>query len=147
VPPAAAQDDKAAFRTYGVRVPAIVVSPFTPRASVSNVVFDHTSIIKTVLLRFCASGGQIPDMGARVTHANHLGSTLTLPAGRPPTPLQAFNHAVDRITSWRAEVFRSRVLMEPLTEAADPRNLSDLQEQVLAAKKVVRARGLPEGQP
>ena len=55
-----------AFRTYGVRVPAIVVSPFTPRASVSNVVFDHTSIIKTVLLRFCASGGQIPDMGARV---------------------------------------------------------------------------------
>ena len=147
VPPPAAQDDKAAFRTYGVRVPAIVVSPFTPRASVSNVVFDHTSIIKTVLLRFCASGGQIPDMGARVTHANHLGSTLTLPAGRPPTPLQAFNHAVDRITSWRAEVFRSRVLMEPLTEAADPRNLSDLQEQVLAAKKVVRARGLPEGQP
>ncbi|TMK78159.1 MAG: hypothetical protein E6G45_07375 [Actinobacteria bacterium] len=63
---ARAQDDKAAFRTYGVRVPAIVVSPFTPRASVSNVVFDHTSIIKTVLLRFCASGGQIPDMGARV---------------------------------------------------------------------------------
>ena len=32
------------FRTYGVRVPSIVVSPWTERASVSNAVYDHTSI-------------------------------------------------------------------------------------------------------
>ena len=72
---------------------------------------------------------------------------IGLAHGKWKLPLQAFNHAVERITSWRAEIFRSRVLMEPLTEPADPRNLSDLQEQVLAAKKVVRAKGLPEGQP
>ena len=66
LPPAAA-DDKPAFRTYGVRVPSLVVSPCTERASVSNVVYDHTSIIKTILLRFCVNeNGQIPDMGARV---------------------------------------------------------------------------------
>ena len=72
LPPAAA-DDKPAFRTYGVRVPALVVSPFTPRASVSNVVYDHTSIIKTILLRFCVKNGQIPTWaracGARTTWA------------------------------------------------------------------------------
>ncbi len=114
--PPAAEDDKPSFRTYGVRVPALVVSPFTPRASVSNVLYDHTSIIKTILLRFCAKNGQIPDMGARVTHANHLGGTLTLPSARPPTPEQAFRDALDRISAWRTDVFRSRMLMEPLTE-------------------------------
>ena len=50
--PHPAQDDKPAFRTYGVRVPSIVVSPYTARASVSSVVYDHTSIIKTILHAF-----------------------------------------------------------------------------------------------
>ena len=106
-------------------MPALVVSPFTERASVSDVLYDHTSIIKTILLRFCKTNGQIPDMGARVRHANHLGSTLALAKARPPTPLKAFREAVDRITSWRADVFRSRVLMEALTTPADPTDLSD----------------------
>jgi phospholipase C len=145
--PPAAQDDRPAFRTYGVRVPALVVSPFTPRASVVSTVYDHTSIIKTILLRFCAKNGQIPDMGARVTHANHLGDTLTLAQPRPPTPAQAYRDAVDRITSWRAEVFRSRVLGQPVTDPADPLDLNDLQEQVLAANAKIRAEGLPAGQP
>jgi phospholipase C len=147
VVPPAAQDDKAAFRAYGVRVPSLVVSPYTPRASVSNVVYDHTSIIKTILLRFCVKNGQIPDMGARVRSANHLGDTLTLASPRPPTSEQGFRDALDRISAWRTDVFRSRVLAEPLTEPADPRDLNDLQKQVLAAKKELRRRGLPEGQP
>ena len=145
--PPAAHDDRPAFRTYGVRVPALVVSPFTPRASVVSTVYDHTSIIKTILLRFCAKNGQIPDMGARVTNANHLGDTLTLAQPRPPTPAQAYRDAVDRITSWRAEVFRSRVLGQPVTDPADPLDLNDLQEQVLAANAKIRAEGLPAGQP
>jgi phospholipase C len=145
--PPPAHDDKAAFRTYGVRVPAIVVSPFTPRSSVSNEVFDHTSIIKTILLRFCQNNGQIPNMGARVANANHLGSTLSLAQARPPTPTEAFRDAVDRIVSWRAEVFRSRVMMDPITTPADPTDLNDLQKQVVAARNKIRAEGLPEGQP
>ena len=147
VPTPAAQDDRPAFRTYGVRVPALVVSPWTERASVSNVLYDHTSIIKTILLRFCTKNGQIPDMGARVNNANHLGGTLTLASPRPPTPLQAYRDAVDRITAWRADVFRSRILMEPITDPADPTDLNDLQQQVVAAREKIRAQGLPEGQP
>ena len=128
-------------------MPSLVVSPFTPRSSVSNVLYDHTSIIKTILLRFCVKNGQIPDVGARVRSANHLGDTLSLGTARPPTPEQAFRDALDRISAWRTDVFRSRVLMEPLTDPADPRNLNDLQEEFLAAKKELRKRGLPEGQP
>jgi phospholipase C len=147
LPPAAA-DDRPAFRTYGVRVPALVVSPWARRMSVSNTLFDHTSIIKTILLRFCrGADGRIPNMGARVSKANHLGSILTLPTARTPTPQAAYAHVVDRITAWRAQVFRSRILMEPLTTPADPADLSDLQQQVLNAKRELRARGLPEGQP
>ena len=37
--------------------------------------------------------------------------------------------------------------MKPTTSPTDPSDLSDLQQQVLAAKNELRARGLPEGQP
>ena len=53
-PPARRPRRQPAFRSYGVRVPALVVSPWSPNADrVSNTVYDHTSIIKTILLRFC----------------------------------------------------------------------------------------------
>ena len=53
VPPlAAADDDPRMFGRYGVRVPALVVSPWAEPGSVSTTVFDHTSIIKTILQRF-----------------------------------------------------------------------------------------------
>jgi phospholipase C len=51
-PPAAADDNQRTFGRYGVRVPALIVSPWTEPGSVSTTVFDHTSIIKTILLRF-----------------------------------------------------------------------------------------------
>ena len=75
VQPPKAADDRPAMRRYGPRVPAIVVSPFVGAQSVSKTVFDHTSIIKTILTRFCAKkDGSIPKMGARVAAAKHLAS-------------------------------------------------------------------------
>ena len=52
-PPEAADDEPGMFGRYGVRVPAIIVSPWLEPRTVSHTVFDHTSIIKTILLRFC----------------------------------------------------------------------------------------------
>ena len=52
-PPEALDDDPATFGRYGVRVPALIVSPWIEPGSVSHTLFDHTSIIKTILLRFC----------------------------------------------------------------------------------------------
>jgi phospholipase C len=150
VPPPAAQDDRPAFRTYGPRVPALVVSPWVERASVTKTVFDHTSIIKTILLRFVRRpDGSIPDMGARVTHANHLGELLTLASPRPAPPLSTFQHLIDRAARRRSEIFRRRIEAPLVGDAPDPSTaeLNDLQQGIVAARRRLRAAGLPEGQP
>ncbi|MFQ5675933.1 MAG: alkaline phosphatase family protein, partial [bacterium] len=78
VQPPEAPDDRPDFRKYGCRVPALVVSPWVKKGGVSHTVFDHTSILRTILLRFCRSAdGSVPSMGARVDNANDLGSLLT----------------------------------------------------------------------
>jgi phospholipase C len=70
---------------YGVRVPAFVISPWAP-ASVSHTLFDHTSILSTIIHRF--AGGDFQSFGDRVKHANHLGGLLTndTPSQAPRIP-------------------------------------------------------------
>jgi phospholipase C len=46
-------DDNPRFRRYGVRVPALVVSPWVAPKTVSKTIYDHTSLLRTILLRFC----------------------------------------------------------------------------------------------
>ncbi|WP_071324968.1 phospholipase C [Janthinobacterium sp. 1_2014MBL_MicDiv] len=90
VPPPVAVDDDPAFRQYGVRVPMLLVSPLIAPGSVCHQVFDHTSIIKTILQRFCRSdAGGLPDMGARVAAASGLGEVLGLAQARPPPAVPA----------------------------------------------------------
>ena len=45
-------DTEATFDRYGVRVPAVVVSPFARPHFVSHVVHDHTSILRFIESRF-----------------------------------------------------------------------------------------------
>jgi phospholipase C len=45
-------DAPAAFDQYGVRVPVLVVSPWSRPHYVSHVVHDHTSILRTIEIRF-----------------------------------------------------------------------------------------------
>jgi phospholipase C len=92
VVPPQAEDDYRHLRRYGVRVPAIIVSPRVGARSVSHTVFDHTSIFKTILLRFCPQpDGIIPPMGARTDAATDLSNLLTEDSPRPCEPIQ---HAV-----------------------------------------------------
>jgi phospholipase C len=77
-----ATDDRPEFRRFGVRVPALVISPWVGKqvayGSQQNVVFDHTSILKTIIKRFCTPPvGPPPKVTARVTAANDLGVLLT----------------------------------------------------------------------
>jgi phospholipase C len=77
VPPQAA-DDFPNLTRYGVRVPTIIVSPWVAAGSASHTVFDHTSIIKTILQRFCRQpDGTTPSMSARSDAASDLGGLLT----------------------------------------------------------------------
>jgi phospholipase C len=148
VSPPPAEDDSPAFRHYGVRVPAFVISPWVERGKVSSTVFDHTSIIKTILLRFCQdSTHKIPDMGTRVNHAAHLGDLLTLASPRPAVPVPAFQHLIQRVANWKAELFAKRLKDQARGFAPSPPKLNELQQGIMKARAQLRAEGLPPGQP
>jgi phospholipase C len=68
----------------GVRVPALIVTPWVSAGSVCNTVFDHTSIIKTILVRH---RDRVPEewftmFGPRVNLANHVGAAFDLASPR-----------------------------------------------------------------
>jgi len=70
---------------YGVRVPAFLVSPAV-RQRVTHTVFDHTSILKTILVNFVGpEAAQQAVLGARVDVANGLLPELE-PTARPDVP-------------------------------------------------------------
>lgn len=135
VPPPAAADDHPLLRRYGCRVPALIVSPWTRRGSVAHTVFDHTSIIKTVLLRFCRRpDGTIPDMGARVAAANHLGGLLVEPAPRPAPPQTDLLALSERVASQRAA---ASVAARASPATLDP---NEFQRGLLACQRELLAR-------
>jgi phospholipase C len=88
-PPQAVDDDPDMFGSYGVRVPAIIVSPWTEPRTVSHTLFDHTSIIKIILARFCpaALDEQQPAKGR--------GSGLTAIPGQARGPSQSSRGTAD----------------------------------------------------
>jgi phospholipase C len=76
-----------AIDRYGVRLPAFVVSPWVAPKQVTDVVFDHTSIIKTIIRRFLSA--HPPDLGERVAAAKDLSAVLqpTARQDRPSIPV------------------------------------------------------------
>jgi phospholipase C len=76
------------FTRFGVRVPAVIVSPLIPaetkfRAPAGSPPYDHTSIIATLRARF-----HLDKLGKRDAIAPHLGPILTLPEPRDDDPLR-----------------------------------------------------------
>jgi phospholipase C len=144
VSPPAAQDDSTAFRQYGVRVPAFVVSPWVDPGSVSSMIFDHTSLIKTILLRFCCdAAGNIPDMGSRVGHANHLGSVLTRMSIATPIP---FDGVISRMAEVKMKQFHATFTTSRATPLKKIKpSPGDLQIGLARARGKLTEMGLPEG--
>jgi phospholipase C len=74
------------FKRFGVRVPAVLVSPLIAAGTVcrspSATPFDHTSILATVEMRF-----GVPPLTARDGAAAHVGGALTLSQPRTDDPL------------------------------------------------------------
>jgi phospholipase C len=70
------------FDRCGVRVPAVLVSPWIKAGTVVNTAFDHTSLVKTVLNCFGVSGS----LGDRVAAATDLSGALNLTAARTDIP-------------------------------------------------------------
>lgn len=146
-PPSAPDDDpRSEFHGYGPRVPAIVVSARV-RPGVSHDVFDHTSIIKTCLVRFCRrEGGLIPDMGLRVSSANHLGALLERGVRTARPDEETLQKLASALGDWRADSLRATVDAEGAALAPDPHVLTDFQKDYLAARGAVLASLTPAEQ-
>ena len=152
VPPPTAVDDHPEFQRLGVRVPALLVSPRVAAGSTSTNLlgndfhFDHTSIIKTILTRFCQRDGQTPKLTARVAAANHLGHLLT----DQGTPLRGApaDHSllVERMTAWRNEWAEARY-EDPPKAGGPPKSLTDFQTGFYDMARLLRHAGLPGGHP
>ena len=71
------------FSHLGVRVPAIVVSPWIPKGTIASTVYDHTSILATVRDVF----GLGRSLTQRDAQANTLLSLLTETAPRADAPM------------------------------------------------------------
>jgi phospholipase C len=132
----------------GVRVPALVVSPWVPQG-VSHTTFDHTAIIKTVL-EAVADENRRADayakMGPRVRAANDLGDLLSLDAPREP-PRDELYALADTIVKWKRGAYERNMLEAPTRGEEGWEAVTDLQSEIVAAANKLRADGIPPGKP
>ncbi|MBV9328044.1 MAG: hypothetical protein JO352_30385 [Chloroflexi bacterium] len=157
-PPEAADDEAEKFGRYGVRVPAIIVSPWVQPRSVSHTRFDHTSIIKTILSRFCPEALDKPQrperafgrhnlrpryMGERVAQANHLGELLSAETFRAAPP----RDALIRDAAERAAAQTRTDGPETDRRARANAHLTDLEQRILTASRELARLGHPAGDP
>jgi phospholipase C len=151
-PPPPAVDESPEFHRYGVRVPALVVSPLVAPGSSStqllgsDVHFDHTSIIKTILARFCASNGEIPALTARVAAAQHLGCLLTDPTAPARGPVADHSALVRRMVEWRHSWAQAR-FQDAVAAGGQPGRLTEFQTGFYDMARLLRHAGLPAGHP
>jgi phospholipase C len=146
VAPPAAVDDDPRFRRYGVRVPALIVSPWIDAGAVAKTTFDHTSIIKTIMLRFARSGDVIPQISARVAAAEHLGTLLRRGGPRGAGEIEDHTPLIAPLQKW-ADQLRERQFAVPLRPPSPPRALTDFQSGYHQAARELRRAGLPAGHP
>ncbi len=149
VPPPAVEDDSG-YATLGVRVPALIVGPRV-KQGVCHEVFDHTTLIKTILTRFAKNPDQaIAKMPRRVANAPHLGVLL---ADEPRTDIPGPEDARSAIKAWRSTARASREAAptqqpSPAPDGAGrPLHPHDFQAEFLKFALSMRHAGLPSGQP
>ena len=125
VPPdeASASSGKFGFDRLGVRVPALLISPWARKGWVDHQVYDHTALLATVKTHF-----GLPDfLTRRDARANVLSDAGFLPGPRPldDTPAHLTRLVPDHVSSPR------------------PGKLSDLQQSLLALRAALRGGAAP----
>lgn len=136
-PPAAVNPDNTnsitppfEFNRLGVRVPAVIISPFVPRGTIIHDVFDHTSIIATARKLFIQDFAN-SWLTERDRRANTFENCLTLANPRPgkvtiPQPSSPpLNLMADAFNGSDASI-KAGPNSVPQTTANNP--LSELQE-------------------
>jgi phospholipase C len=81
------EDADANLQRYGLRVPAFVISAWAPPAFVAKKTYDHTSLLSTILRRFClGANGQPVSMGLRTDTSLDVGGILSAETPRESLP-------------------------------------------------------------
>jgi phospholipase C len=148
-PPPTREGDESGYRSLGVRVPALLVGP-RARKFVCHEIFEHTSLIATILRRFAPDPeAALAAMPPRVRAAPHLGVAL---ADEPRTYIPGCEEARTRLERWRSTDKASRRALEREPSLARDgvgraMELHDFQESFLRFSLAMRERGLPPGQP
>jgi len=143
--------DGSGYPTYGVRVPALVIGPRV-KQEVCSQLFDHTTLIKTILTRFADDPQRaLASMPQRVKDAPHLGGVLQ---AEPRKDLAGHDHLHDVIDEWRNRArAERRASGDPAapSQAADgagqPLLPNDFQAEFVQLAGALRKKGLPAGQP
>jgi len=149
-PPPVEPGDGSGFETYGVRVPALVIGPRV-RNFVCHEFFDHTSLMKTILLRFARDpDAAIRRMGPRVERAQHLGVVLAETARVDEPDL---SELFARFDEWRNAARAQRRAAERGERSANPDGAgqdwqpTELQQEISEFAARMREQGLPSGRP
>ena len=138
--PAGEDEPEFAFGRYGVRVPAVVVSPYVEQGAVCHEVFDHTSIPATLK--------EIFDLPDALTDRDRAARTLTASVLTRATPREVALKRVPRTHATRpiwkeVEAAESReVTLRDVNRAVrddtlSPEPLSGLQQALLDTTREV----------
>lgn len=141
-------DDHEEHSTLGPRVPALVVGPRV-RKHVSHELFEHTSLIATILRRFADDPEQaLAAMPPRVRNAPHLGALLE---AEPRTDIEGREALREQMAEWRKAARKVRRGGNSPSPAGDGAGheleLHDFQEEFVKFVFAMREMGLPPNQP
>lgn len=119
------------FTWLGVRVPAVLISPYIQSGSIDHTLYEHSSIISTARKLFL-NNWQATFLTQRDQNANTFDANLTLAQARNdniqfPTQMRAF----------AAAVAPEQLVLKPLTEHQDAlvRMASYLEQQLPSGKR------------
>ncbi len=150
--------DHPEYETLGLRVPMLVVGPrvrnFVCHEFENEEPWDHTALIRTILLAFAENPGEAIDAMASAgatrvrDRAAHLGHVLGDEPRRDIDPPQKAESDIER---WRTEARAARLAEGPdqLSRAPDgagqPLVLTDFQDEWAQFAVAMRSAGLPPG--
>jgi phospholipase C len=129
------------FTRLGVRVPAVVISPWVKQKRIDHTQYEHSSIAATARKMFLGASWQTKFLNNRDKTANTFDSLLELDA--PRTDVVDFNKPIHAAALARAS--NPEAIADRATEQSS-RELSDLQKATVTQTQFVNLTLPPESQ-